>query len=184
LQLFSDLACILRYPIERRLNEPDKGHGKHEKEEVTVMAIIRWNPVRDLLGIQEEMDMLLGDVFGTPRRRDETGMVRWAPRVDIAEENGNYELVADLPGLKKDDIKIEIHDNVLTLRGEKKLEQEKKDKNYRLAERYYGEFVRTFTLPDNVNKDGIEAEFKDGVLKLTIPKTEQPKPKQIEVKVK
>jgi HSP20 family protein len=104
--------------------------------------------------------------------------------VDIAEENGNYELVADLPGLKKDDIKVEIHDNILTLRGEKKLDEEKKERNYRLAERFYGEFVRTFALPENVNRDAIEAEFKDGVLKLTIPKTEQPKPKQIEVKVK
>ena len=89
-----------------------------------------------------------------------------------------------MPGLKKDDIKIEIHDNVLTLRGEKKLEEEKKDKNYRLCERYFGEFVRTFTLPENVNKDGIEAEFKDGVLTVAIPKVEKPKPKQIEVKVK
>jgi HSP20 family protein len=148
------------------------------------MAIVRWNPTRDLLGLQEEMNMLLGDFFGCDTRKDETAFVRWAPRVDIAEENGNYELVADLPGLKKDDIKIEIHDNVLTLKGEKKLQEEKKDKNYRLAERYYGEFVRTFTLPENVNRDGIEAEFKDGVLTLTIPKTEQAKPKQIEVKVK
>ena len=147
------------------------------------MAIVRWNPTRDLLGLREEMNMLLGDFFSSDGRGDETTFVRWAPRVDIAEENGNYELVADLPGLKKDDIKVEIHDNILTLRGEKKLDEEKKEKNYRLAERFYGEFVRAFTLPENVNRDQIEAEFKDGVLKLTIPKTEQPKPKQIEVKV-
>jgi HSP20 family protein len=149
------------------------------------MAIVRWNPVRDLFGLQEEMNMLFGDVLGNARRGEDTvGLVRWAPRVDIVEVNGTYELTADLPGLKKDDIKIEIHDNVLTLHGEKKLEEEKKDKNYRLCERYYGEFLRTFTLPENVNKDGIEAEFKDGVLKLAIPKVEKAKPKQIEVKVK
>ena len=148
------------------------------------MAIVRWNPARDLLGLQEEMDMLFGDFFGNARGNGERNITRWAPRVDIAEENGNYELTTDLPGLKKDDIKIEIHDSTLTLRGEKKIEDEKKGKNYRLAERCYGEFVRTFTLPENVNKDGIDAEFKDGVLKLTIPKTEAPKPKQIEVKVK
>jgi len=147
------------------------------------MAIIRWNPRRDLLGMREEMNMLLGDFFSPDRRGDETNFACWAPRVDIAEENGNYELVADLPGLKKDDIKVEIHDNILTLRGEKKLEEEKKEKSYRLAERCYGEFVRAFTLPENANRDAIEAQFKDGVLRLTIPKTEQPKPKQIEVKV-
>ena len=148
------------------------------------MAIVRWNPVRGVVGLEDELRLLFGDFFGPDRAGDETRFVRWAPRVDIAEENGNYELTADLPGLKKDDIKVEIHDNTLTLRGEKKIEEEKKEKNYRLAERCYGEFVRTFALPENVNKDAIEAEFKDGVLKLTIPKTEQPKPTQIEVKVK
>ena len=148
------------------------------------MAIVRWNPVRDVLGLQNEMNFLFGDFFGVDKKGDETNFIRWAPRVDIVEVNGTYELTADLPGLKKDDIKIEIHDNVLTLRGEKKLEEEKKDKNYRLCERYFGEFVRTFTLPENVNKDGIEAEFKDGVLTVAIPKVEKAKPKQIEVKVK
>lgn len=148
------------------------------------MAIVRWNPVRDVLGLQNEMNFLFGDFFGVDKKGDETNFIRWAPRVDIVEVNGTYELTADLPGLKKDDIKIEIHDNVLTLRGEKKLEEEKKDKNYRLCERYFGEFVRTFTLPENVNKDGIAAEFKDGVLTVAIPKVEKPKPKEIEVKVK
>jgi HSP20 family protein len=147
------------------------------------MAVIRWNPAGSLMGLEDEMRLLFGDVFAPDRAGDETRLVRWAPRVDIVEENGAYELTADLPGLKKDDIKIEINDDVLTLKGEKKLEAEKKDKNYRIAERYYGEFVRTFALPENANRDAIEAEFKDGVLKLTIPKTEEPKPKQIEVKV-
>jgi HSP20 family protein len=146
------------------------------------MAIVRWNPATDLLGLQEDMNMLLGGFFG-PMGHGDTSVVRWSPRVDIAEENGNYEISADLPGLNKNDIKIEVHNNVLTLRGEKKVEKEEKEKTYRLAERHYGEFVRTFSLPDNVDKDAIEAVFTDGVLKLTIPKTEQPKPKQIEVKV-
>lgn len=148
------------------------------------MAIVRWNPVRDVLGLQEEMNMLLGDFFAVDRTGDEKNFIRWAPRVDILEKNGGYELAADLPGLKKEDIKIEIQDNMLTLKGEKKLEEEKKDKNYRLCERYHGEFVRTFTLPENIDRDRIVAEFKDGVLKLEIPKTEKAKPKQIEVQVK
>jgi HSP20 family protein len=147
------------------------------------MAIIRWNPGRGMTGLQDEMNLLLGDFFGVDKRGEETDFIRWAPRVDILEQDGGYELVADLPGLKKEDIKIEIEDNVLTLRGEKKLEEEKKDKSYRLCERYYGEFVRTFALPENVDRDGIVAGFKDGVLKLEIPKTEKAKPKQIEVNV-
>lgn len=147
------------------------------------MAIVRWDPIWGL-GLQKEMDMLLGDFFGVDKQGEETRFVRWTPRVDVVEQDGGYELVADLPGLKKEDIKIEIENNMLTLRGEKKIEGEKKDKNYRVCERYYGEFVRTFALPENVNTDGIVAEFKDGVLKLEIPKTEKPKPKQIEVQVK
>lgn len=148
------------------------------------MAIVRCNPMRGALGFQDEMSLLLGDFFGVDKPGDETRFIRWAPRVDIVEQDGGYELVADLPGLKKEDIKIEIEDNMLTLSGERKLEEEKKDKNYRLSERYYGEFARTFALPENVNRDGIVAEFKDGVLKLEIPKTEKAKPLQIEVKVK
>jgi HSP20 family protein len=147
------------------------------------MAIIRWNPGKGMMGLQDEMNLLLGDFFGVDKRGEETDFIRWAPRVDILEQDGGYELVADLPGLKKEDIKIEIQDNMLTLRGEKKLEEEKKDKSYRLCERYYGEFVRTFALPENVDRDGIVAGFKDGVLKLEIPKTEKVKPKQIEVNV-
>ncbi len=148
------------------------------------MAIVRWNPVRDMFGLQEEMNMLLGDFFGTDTAKGEANFIRWAPRVDIVEANGGFELNADLPGMKKEDIKIEIQDNMLTLRGERKIEEEKKEENYRLAERCYGQFIRTFTLPENVNRNGIEAEFKDGVLKLAIPKVEKAKPKEIEVKVK
>jgi HSP20 family protein len=148
------------------------------------MAIVRCNPMTGMLGLQDEMSLLLGDFFGVDKHAEETRFIRWSPRVDIVEQDGGYELVADLPGLKKEDIKIEIEDNMLTLKGEKKLEDEKKDKNYRLSERYYGEFARTFALPENVDRDGIVAEFKDGVLKLEIPKTEKAKPKQIEVQVK
>jgi HSP20 family protein len=148
------------------------------------MAITRCNPGRGLVGLEDEMRVLFGDFFGPDRAGDESKFVQWAPRVDIAENDGHYEITADLPGLKKDDIKIEIHDSVLTLRGEKKLETEKKEKNDRVAERVYGRFERAFTLPENVNRDGIEAEFKDGVLTLTIPKTEEPKPTLVEVKVK
>lgn len=148
------------------------------------MAIIRWSPVRDLMGLQDDMGMMFDEFFGDGKKMRELGLTRWHPRVDITEEDNRYELTADLPGMRREDIKVEVRDNVLTLRGEKKMEEEKKDKNYRLSERYYGEFTRTFTLPENVDRNAIDAEFKDGVLHLSIPKTEKAKPKQIEVKVK
>ena len=148
------------------------------------MAIIRWSPVRDLMGLQDDMGSVFDEFFGDGKKMREMGLTRWNPRVDIFEEENRYELTADLPGIQKEDVKVEVRDNVLTLRGEKKMEEERKDKNYRLSERYYGEFTRTFTLPENVDRNAIDAEYKDGVLHLSIPKTEKAKPKQIEVKVK
>ncbi len=148
------------------------------------MAIIRWSPVRDLMGLQDDMGMMFNEFFGDGDKMRELGLTRWHPRVDITEEDNRYELTADLPGIKKEDIKVEVRDNVLTLRGEKKMGEERKEKNCMLSERYYGEFTRTFTLPENVDRNAIDAAFKDGVLHLSIPKTEKAKPKQIEVKVK
>lgn len=148
------------------------------------MAIVRWTPMGNVCELGNNMDTLFGDFFGLERLGAETELVEWTPRIDIVEANGGYELQADLPGMKKEDIKVEIVDDILTLKGERKLEEEKKEKNFRLTERRYGRFIRAFTLPENVNREGIVAEFKDGVLKLEIPTVEKPKPKEIEVTVK
>ena len=147
------------------------------------MALIRWTPGRDLMGIQGDMNRLFGDFFGMPRRADEHERLHWTPRVNIEEGEDRFEITAELPGLKKEDVRIEVKDRVLTFTGEKKAESENKDRNVYLFERTYGRFCRTFTLPDNVNADKILAEFKDGLLKIDIPKTEEAKPKEIEVKV-
>jgi len=147
------------------------------------MALIRWTPGRDLMGIQGEVNRLFDDFFGVPRKADEHERLHWTPRVNIEEVKDRFEIIAELPGLKKDDVKIEVKDRVLTFTGEKKVENEDKGRNVFLFERAYGRFCRTFTLPDNVDTDKIAAEFRDGLLKIDIPKTEEVKPKEIEVKV-
>ena len=147
------------------------------------MALIRWNPGRDLMGFQGEMNRLFDDFFGGPRKAEDQERLRWTPRVNIEEVNDHFVITAELPGLGREDVKIEVKDRVLTLAGEKKVENEKKDRNVYLFERAYGNFCRTFTLPDNVDADKIGAEFKNGLLRIDIPKTEEAKPKEIEVKV-
>jgi HSP20 family protein len=122
--------------------------------------------------------------FNLARTGGEIDTVHWTPRVNVEENDGGFELTAEVPGMKKEDISIDVKDRTLTISGERKLEEEKKDKNYHVCERSYGEFSRTFTLPDNVDAGKIEAEYDQGVLKLSIPKKEEAKPKEIKVKVK
>jgi HSP20 family protein len=108
----------------------------------------------------------------------------WMPAVDLLEKDDEFVAKVELPGVHKDDVKITLHDNILTIRGEKKEEKESKDSNYHRLERSYGSFQRSFTLPTSVRQDKVEAEYRDGVLTITMPKAEEAKRKQIEVKVK
>lgn len=149
------------------------------------MTLIRWTPGREIMGIQGEMNRVFDNFFGTPRRVEKDDRVLyWTPRVDVEEADDQFVVTAELPGLNKDDVKIEVKDRMLTFTGEKKTENDKKDRNIHLYERTYGKFCRTFTLPDNVDVDKIEAGFKDGILHIDIPKTEETKPRQVEVQVK
>ncbi|MDP4236192.1 MAG: Hsp20/alpha crystallin family protein [Bacteroidota bacterium] len=107
----------------------------------------------------------------------------YVPRVDISEDSANIYVHAELPGMSKEDVKVTIAEGILTLRGEKKHEEKKEDKNYFRIERRYGEFVRQFTLPDNVKEDSVRANFTNGVLEITIPKSEPEKPKEREVPI-
>jgi len=108
----------------------------------------------------------------------------WAPRADISETDDSFSVNVEVPGIKREDVKISLEDHVLNISGENKLEKEEKGKKFHRIERYYGSFSRSFTLPENVDEEKIEAGFKDGLLTLTIPKTEIKKPKSIEIKVK
>jgi HSP20 family protein len=149
------------------------------------MALIRWTPGREIVGIQDEMNRMFDSFFGMPRRvENDDRALYWTPRVNVDETDAQFEVTAELPGLNKEDVKIEVKDHVLTFTGEKKIEKDKKDRNVHIYERGYGKFCRTFTLPDNVDVDKIGAEFEDGILHIDIPKTEEAKPRQIEVQVK
>jgi HSP20 family protein len=154
------------------------------------MSIIRWNPTRelasfpsDIFSMQREMNRMFDNFF---RGADEPGLLNgsWLPAVDVAEEENEYVVKVELPGVNKDDVKITLESNILTVRGEKKAEKETKDKNYHRMERSYGSFQRSFTLPTSVKNDKIDAQYRDGILSITLPKAEEAKPKQIEVKVK
>jgi HSP20 family protein len=152
------------------------------------MALMRWSPRTELwdpfalvTDLQEEMNRLFETSFRRLMRPDfESGFV---PAIDVVEEKDHLLVKADLPGLSKDDITVTLQDNYLTIRGEKKHEAEVKEANYYRRERLYGAFNRTIELPSYVDAKKIEAHFKDGVLTVRLPKTEEAKPKQIEVRV-
>ena len=146
------------------------------------MPIVKWDPFGEI-----------GDLFdrytkavGQPRKGSQEVMATgdWTPRVDIAETDKEFVIKAEIPEVQKEDVKVTVDSGVLTIRGERKQEKEEKEKKFHRIERYYGSFVRSFTLPGNVDETKIEASFKDGMLHLKIPKIEEVKPKAIEVKVK
>jgi HSP20 family protein len=129
-----------------------------------------------LMNLRDEVDRMFRDFY--EGRDEESG---WLPSVDIAEDKDKYVLTAELPGVKKEDVKINIHNNVLTIEGEKKSWQEKKDDNYYRGERYFGKFSRSFTLNSEIDADKIKAEYNDGILTVNLPKTEKVKPRQITI---
>lgn len=144
------------------------------------MAILKWDPFKDLQAIQEKIDR----IFEESLRGKDIASGLWTPAVDIYETDDAIILEAELPGMNEKDIEVRVEDNVLTIKGERKIEQERKEENYYRMERYYGAFQRSFTLPSNVETDKIRAEYKKGILKVLMPKKEQAKPKQIKVEVK
>jgi HSP20 family protein len=147
------------------------------------MAIVRWDPFRELNAVQERMNRLFSDVY---RSADDDVMRRglWAPPVDIYD-SGKHELVikAELPDMKRDDIEITVENNTLTLRGEKKMDSEIKEEHCHRIERTYGAFSRTFSLPTTVDTTKVSADYKNGVLTIKLPIREEAKPKQIQVHV-
>ncbi|MFQ5649839.1 MAG: Hsp20/alpha crystallin family protein [bacterium] len=149
------------------------------------MAMTRWNPARDLLNITDEMNRLVNSVFH-PSETRETSLFSgsWSPAVDISEDRDNFYLHADLPGLTKDDVRVKYEEGVLTVTGEKRTSREEKDVNYHRTERAYGKFERSFRITSQILADQISADFSDGVLSVTLPKAEEVKPKEIEVRIK
>ena len=145
------------------------------------MGLLRRDPE------QEMQDMLdrYARAVGQPRAGSQEVIATgdWSPRVDIAESDKAFEIKAEIPEVNKEDVKVTVHNGVLTIQGERKQEKEEKGKKFHRVERYYGSFTRSFTLPDNADETKISASFKDGVLNLQILKIEDVKPKSIEIKV-
>ena len=144
----------------------------------------RWNPFKEL----EDMEKRLSTYFGRPALRTETGkeamtVAEWSPLVDISEDEKEYLIKADLPDVKKEDVKLTVQDDVMSISGERKYEKEEKGKKYHRVERAYGSFLRSFTVPEDADGSTVRAEYKDGVLNVHLPKSEKAKPKSIEVKV-
>ena len=148
------------------------------------MTLVRWDPFRELEDVSDRLNQMFHR--STPARTNgkETMIVAdWAPSVDVSETEGEYQIKAEIPDVKKEDVKVTLEDGVLTIQGQRKQEKEETGKKYHRVERSYGSFVRSFTLPDLVDEEKVKAEFKDGVLNLQLPKSEKAKPKAIEVKV-
>jgi len=147
------------------------------------MAIVRWEPFRNLVNSQGEFDRFFREAFSPAMGGGEVSTRTWAPPVDIYENGDNLVLKAELPGINPDDVEIRVEDNTLYLKGERKFEKEVKEQSYHRVERSYGAFTRTFSLPNSVDADKVAANFKDGVLTLTMPKKEEAKPKTIKINV-
>ena len=144
-----------------------------------------WDPFQDMRDLQDRLSTLLG---GTAARsgngKEETMTVAvWSPLVDIAEDDKDYHIRAELPGLRKEDVKVTVENGVLSISGERKYEKEDKNRKYHRVERAYGNFVRNFSIPDDADPSKVSAEFKDGVLHVRLNKDERAKPKAVEVKV-
>lgn len=148
-------------------------------------AVTRWNPFKEMEDMQGRLSSLLGL---TPTRwnsgKEETMTVaQWAPLVDITEDDHEYLIKAELPEVRKEDVKVTVEHGTLHISGERKLEKEENGRHYHRIERSYGSFVRSFVLPDDADAQKVNAEFKDGVLRVRVQKNEKALPKSIEIKV-
>ena len=150
------------------------------------MTLIRWNPINDMVcdfnGMRHNIDRIFNRFHSDIL--DESAYSSWMPAIDILERENDFNIKIELPGVDKNDVKITVQNDVLTIKGEKKQEGEKKSENYHYVERRYGSFQRSFTLPSSVDGAKIDASYENGVLNIIVPKIEEVKPKEIEVKIK
>ena len=146
------------------------------------MELMRWSPMRGLFGWRNNADNFFDDFFYPARKSAEgEGLWKWNPAVDIFEEQDRIVIKAELPGVSKEGISVDVKGRVLTLKGERSADNEVKEEKYYRREMTYGHFERSFTLAEDVDPDAVKAEYNDGVLKITVPKPESHKPKQITV---
>jgi HSP20 family protein len=147
------------------------------------MSLVRWDPFRDLEDFSKSMNRLFARTAPTATGREAMIAADWAPAVDITETPEEYVIKAELPAVKKEDVKVNVENGVLRMSGERKVEKEEKGKKFHRIERAYGSFMRSFTLPDDVDPATVRAEYKEGLLSVHLMKSATAKPKTIEVKV-
>jgi HSP20 family protein len=164
-----------------RLGEPDRRFAKDQE----MNALARWDPSKEMEVLQNRLAKFFGLApVGTINGGQELmTLAQWSPSVDISEDDKEWLIKADLPDVKKEDVKVTVENGVLAVTGERKFEKEEKEKNYHRVERSYGNFFRSFTLPEGADGAKVAAEFKDGVLRVHLPKNEKAKSKAVEVKV-
>lgn len=145
------------------------------------MTLVKWDPWREI----EDMFDRYTRAIGRPRndRQQVSGDTDWSPRVDIHETESEFVISAEIPGISKKDVQVNVDDGILTISGTREQESDEKGKNFHRIERHYGSFRRSFTLPDNVDENTIKASFKDGILNLSIPKIPKTETKAIEIKI-
>lgn len=149
------------------------------------MAIVRWDPFKDLESLQSRMNRVFSDALLRARGTEE-GLLEgaWRPAVDIFEDEANFVVKAEVPEVDPQAIDIRVEENILTIKGERKVEREEKKENYHLMERSYGTFQRSFTLPASIEREKIKANYDKGILTVTLPKKEEKKPRQVKIEVK
>lgn len=147
------------------------------------MTLIRWEPRREIESAQRQFRKIFDALENGIQNGIHFEMGTYMPRIDISEDEKNIYVVGEFPGMSEQDVKVTVSEGVLTIRGEKKRKEEYNKHNYHRIERTHGEFVRQFTLPENLNEEEIRAEFENGMLEVTIPKREPQQPKEREIKV-
>ena len=147
------------------------------------MTIIKWSPAREIASLQQGINRLFEDVFSQPGGYDPDTMGAWRPPVDIVDTTEAILIYVEIPGVDKDEVDIEVKDNVLTIRGERVVDSRIGNGSYYRSERVFGKFGRSFALPAMIRTDNIKANFKNGVLKISIPKPEEEKPRQVTINV-
>ena len=147
------------------------------------MALVRFDPFRDLAVLQDRMNRLFNEAYNPRQSDDLMSRGTWTPAVDIFEVDGALVLKAELPDMRREDIDVSVENNMLTIRGERKLDGEIKQENFHRVERAYGSFVRSFSLPNTVDAGKIGADYKNGVLTVKLPFREEAKPRTINVDV-
>ena len=147
-----------------------------------MMNLVKWDPWREMPALYNRINGMFDDpFFSLDRLADQENLGLWNPAVDLYEKDDHFIIKAELPGINKDDIKVDLKDRVLTLSGERSFDNEVKEENYYRKERSYGKFQRAFTLPADVDSEKIKAEFKDGVLQIEVPKPQDKKAKQVTI---